>query len=73
MPRHLRRRGAAQRAAGVQGAAQAQALVQIFFDLGVEALQHGQGQFGQVHLVGNGGLDGVGHGFVSVAEGQAFF
>ncbi len=40
---------------------------------GIEALQHRQRQLGQVAGVALRGLDGVGHGFVRVAEGQAFF
>lgn len=40
--RHLGRRGAAERVAGVQAAAQAQDIVDVLFDRGVEALQHGQ-------------------------------
>ena len=42
---HLRRGRAAKGVAGVQAAAQAQALVHILADLGLEFLQHRQGKF----------------------------
>jgi DNA-binding transcriptional LysR family regulator len=45
---HLRGRGAAQRVAGVEAAAQAQAVVHVFLDRCVEALQHRQRQFRQI-------------------------
>ena len=66
---HLRGGGAAQGIAGVEAAAQAEHVVHVFVDGGVEFLQHVQRQLRQVALVRCGGFDGVGDGFVRVAEG----
>jgi len=52
---------------------QAQAVVHVFVDGRVKALQHIEWQLRQIAVMAGSGFDSVGHGFVGIAEGLAFF